>query len=162
MLIWLQAAEVKAQLKLKPVVTHASCNDNANGSIQLQVTGGTAPYQYSWNTGATTPIVTELNTGLYNVQVKDARGSVSSVNVEIRTTKNITLSIEKTDEILRVSASGGRAPYTFYLNNITNHQNISTSQSAEGTFAGLAPGRYALVVKDAEGCSKTQGVTFGK
>lgn len=150
-----------AQPAIKPLVTHASCNGGSDGNIQLQV-AGTAPYRYQWSTGATTPEVGELNVGTYTAKVTDARGRAASVTVQIKAGRNITLSIEKGDNRLRATAAGGQAPYAFSLNNITNQARITTTRSGEGAFSNLAPGRYALVVTDANGCAKVQGVTIGQ
>ena len=51
----------------------ASCGA-ADGSIDLSVAGGAAPYQFAWNHGATTEDVTELPAGDYTVTLTDAAG----------------------------------------------------------------------------------------
>jgi hypothetical protein len=140
-----------AQPTVKPLVTHASCNGGSDGKIQLQVTG-TPPFRYQWSTGATTPEVGELNVGTYTAKV----------TVQIEAGRNLTLSVEKGGNRLRATAAGGQAPYAFVLNNITNPQRITTTRNGEGAFSSLIPGRYALVVTDANGCSKIQGVNIGQ
>ena len=45
-----------------------------NGSISINVTGGTAPYQFSWSNGATTQNISNLNGGDYTVTIIDANG----------------------------------------------------------------------------------------
>ncbi len=150
-----------AQPTVKPLVTHASCSGGSDGNIQLQVTG-TPPFRYQWSTGATTPEVGELNVGTYTAKVTDARGRAASVTVRIEAGRNLTLSVEKGGNRLRAAAAGGQAPYAFVLNHISNPQRITTTRNGEGVFANLAPGRYALVVTDANGCSKIQGVTIGQ
>jgi uncharacterized repeat protein (TIGR01451 family) len=52
--------------------THDQC-DGA-GLIFAFVTGGTPPYAYAWNTGATTPQIEGLSAGEYRVTVTDATG----------------------------------------------------------------------------------------
>ncbi|MBW6497759.1 MAG: T9SS type A sorting domain-containing protein [Bacteroidales bacterium] len=42
-----------------------------NGSIHLTVSGGTGNLSYSWNTGATTPALTNLPIGTYTVTILD-------------------------------------------------------------------------------------------
>src|SRR5690606_26743980 len=50
-----------------------SCNGANNGSITINVTGGTAPYNYVWsNGGGNTPAISNLATGNYTVTVTDA------------------------------------------------------------------------------------------
>ncbi|HEX7414157.1 MAG TPA: PKD domain-containing protein [Bacteroidia bacterium] len=51
---------------------------NANGSVNATVTGGTAPYSYSWSNSATTPNINGLLPGTYIVTITDANGCVTS------------------------------------------------------------------------------------
>jgi hypothetical protein len=45
-----------------------------NGALTVNISGGTAPYTYLWNTGATTDSISNLCHGTYNVIVTDAVG----------------------------------------------------------------------------------------
>src|SRR5205807_575342 len=51
-----------------------------------------------------------------------------------------------------VAASGGTTPYTYAIDSVT-FGNI-------GTFSNLGAGSYTITVKDANGCTTTQGVTI--
>jgi PKD repeat protein len=56
---------------VEPVV-YQPTNGNNNGSIYLNVSGGSFPvYTYSWNGGGTSPGLTQLSGGNYNVIVSD-------------------------------------------------------------------------------------------
>jgi len=46
-----------------------------NGSILIQVSGGTAPYTYSWSNGAATPTTSGLAAGVYSVTITDSAGN---------------------------------------------------------------------------------------
>ena len=69
-------------LSLNITSTEVTCSNtgrsNDNGEATVQVTGGIAPYTYLWNTGATTPTITNLTSGLYTVEVTDAEGCTTS------------------------------------------------------------------------------------
>ncbi len=56
---------------------------SAGGSIDLTVSGGTAPYSYLWSNGASTQDLNNLPTGFYEVIVLDAHGCELSLNTTI-------------------------------------------------------------------------------
>ena len=47
-----------------------SCHGAANGRIELEVSGGTAPYTFLWNDGSTTQNRSNLAAGIYLLQIK--------------------------------------------------------------------------------------------
>lgn len=53
--------------------SYSGCSPNG-GTANVAVSGGVAPYSYSWNNGATTASVSNLEPGYYHVQVVDANG----------------------------------------------------------------------------------------
>ncbi len=56
---------------LNPSLANFTCGQST-GIIALNVTGGTPPYHYDWNTGDTTATVVNLPTGGYSVNITDA------------------------------------------------------------------------------------------
>ncbi len=54
------------------------CALACNGSIGLLPTGGIAPYSYHWSTGDTTPVLSYLCAGTYDVTVMGANGGAGS------------------------------------------------------------------------------------
>jgi large repetitive protein len=62
-------------------VNSVSCVNGNNGSISLNVSGGVAPYTYSWSsTPANTPSLSNLPAGGYTVQVTDANNCIGLPN----------------------------------------------------------------------------------
>jgi len=56
------------------VISPAS--ENEKGSIKANVFGGTGPYTYLWNFGATTAAINNVDVGTYSVTIRDAKGCV--------------------------------------------------------------------------------------
>ncbi|WP_025740907.1 T9SS type A sorting domain-containing protein [Aquimarina pacifica] len=52
-------------------VISPTCFEGNDGFIDINVTGGTAPYTYSWNTGATTSMIQNLSAGEYIIEITD-------------------------------------------------------------------------------------------
>jgi hypothetical protein len=60
-------------------------DDENNGSAEIMVTGGTAPYTYSWSNGTTTSSAFNLGGDSLTVTVTDANGCTDMVDVTIET-----------------------------------------------------------------------------
>ncbi len=133
-------------------ITDENCGNSA-GNIDLEVTGGTAPYSYAWTNGATTQDISSLSDGGYQVLILDAAGCqiISPVYFVNNAAGTFALSSATvTDEVcnngfgaINVVVTGGQVPLTFLWNNGATTQNLS----------GLSAGVYTCVATDANGCS---------
>jgi hypothetical protein len=66
-------------------INNAQCSAEGHYSVDLAVSGGTAPYTYTWSNGATTQDLDSLSSGTYTVQITDANGCATSTIVTIPT-----------------------------------------------------------------------------
>ena len=135
-------------------LTHIQCNGENNGAIDLTVTGGTAPYTYSWDNGAVTEDLTELSAGVYRVLISDATGCSVWASYEIEQPAALVATATGIDGLTGGTGSvdatviGGTAPYIY---------NWSNGATTEDIF-GLNGGEYTLEVVDANGCTATVSV----
>jgi uncharacterized protein (DUF2141 family) len=146
----------------------------ADGSLTIQITGGTAPYYYSASTGdvqiqyGTSWTVSGLSPGNYSVQVTDAAlcsfaagtvltspQGITSINIS-----SIGSTCSSNGGSIQVSVAGGTSPYIYTLiypnGNTTNISNTQTTQ----VFSNLASGTYSVAVQDASGCSYIDEITL--
>ncbi len=133
-------------------LTHPLCNTVANGSIDLQVTGGMPPYQFLWNTNATTEDITNLDQGTYVLTVTDANQcTVSSSPIVLAYANTLVASLDQLahttckgvdDGSIELTVQGGQMPYQYLWSNAATTPHIS----------GLAEGAYQLSVTDNNGC----------
>src|SRR5690606_30680495 len=63
--------------------TDISCYGANDGSIVLNVTGGSSPYTYSWSNAATSQSIANLIKGTYTVTVTDANNCSETVSFTI-------------------------------------------------------------------------------
>ena len=139
------------------------CNGAATGSIDLSVTGGTAPYTYDWsNDGPETPDndtqdLTGLVAGTYTVTVTDMVGATSTASVTITQPAALALTSVIThvtcfgllNGAINLSVSGGVSPYTYDWSN----DGPETPDNDPQDLTGLAAGTYMVTVTDANGCT---------
>lgn len=73
-----------SQIVITETHEHAICPNGQNGSIDISVNGGTAPYSYLWNTGASTQDINSLIQGSYYVTITDQNNcqQVKSVSIQ--------------------------------------------------------------------------------
>ena len=132
--------------------TNSVCGGSDAGSINSIVSGGIAPYTYSWSNGATSDTIGNLTAGIYEVTVTDFNGCQGVANTTVNDGANINITliptpphcIDGNDGIIASDISGGTAPYTYNWSNGTNDV---------PTLTNLVAGTYSLTVTDANGCT---------
>ncbi|MCS6935126.1 MAG: PKD domain-containing protein [Chitinophagales bacterium] len=144
-------------IQLTPNSTHATCG-SSNGSATVNVSYGQPPYNYAWNTGATTPVIANLAAGSYQVTVTDANNCTASVIVAVSNQNAPVVNVQVTpvscfgqsDGSATASVTSGSSPFTY------TWSQGSTSPSVNN----LSAGNYVLTVTDASGCKSIQVVTI--
>ncbi|PLX00651.1 MAG: hypothetical protein C0594_15455 [Marinilabiliales bacterium] len=145
--------------------TNPLCPGNADGSINLSVSGGSAPYSYTWSpsgyTGDGTANYSNLPEGSYTVTVSDANsceGTASqSISDPIALSASIASQADATcvgccNGAASISGSNGTSPYTY------SWPDGSTNQ----TNNGLCAGTHEVTISDANNCTTTTTVTIGE
>lgn len=136
--------------------TDPACNGASSGSINFTPSGGTAPYEYSVDGGATwtsTNPVTGLVSGTYSTMVRDAGLNQSTASpVTLTDPTAISMSSSSTDPTcssgtgsITITATGGTGSLQYSIDGGSNFQ-------PGGSFTGLTDGTYNIVVEDANGC----------
>lgn len=134
-------------------ISKPSCG-MSNGSILLNLQGGTAPYTYQWNTTATTSSLTAVPLGIYEVNITDANGCISYYDIslsenggpEVDVLSVIPSSCNQSNGGVTVNVVGN-APFNFDWHD--GAATVSTLQNLSS--AGI--GTYTLTVTDNSGCS---------
>ena len=138
---------------------------NCNGSVSINIYGGTYPFTYSWNSpgivggydstlcsGLYTCVVTDANGCVYTTQgnVADSSGNSGNPCSGFYTIMNVTAASDSLtcNEAATVSVFGGTAPYTFNWNN-------PSYADSTNTLSYVCDGTYTCIVTDANGCAYT-------
>lgn len=147
------------ELILSLVTTDPSCNGSSNGSLNLSVTGGTAPYTYLWTNGATTQDISGLAAGFYEVTVTDNHGCTERIDDLLVEPDVLTIALTGIDVncnaggngTIDLTVAGGTAPYIYLWSNSSTTQDISVTTS----------GTFSVTVTDANGCTANGSQTLG-
>ena len=138
-------------------VYNVTCNGEADGAIDLSVSGGTPGYTYNWSNGATTQDLSGLSGGTYDVTVTDANGCTAAINgTTVAEPNTLTISLNPShvstvggnDGAIDLTVSGGTTAYSYAWSNGATTEDLT----------GISAGNYCVTVTDANGCTATDCV----
>ncbi|MCS6935299.1 MAG: gliding motility-associated C-terminal domain-containing protein [Chitinophagales bacterium] len=141
-------------------VANATCFGAANGAIDINVSGGTSPYQYLWSNTFTTPDLTGVGAGVYSLTVTDAEQCTATISATITQPTQILLSFTHTDPLcqgdangsITVTATGGTPGYNYVWS--------SNPSWNSPTLTNVPAGTYTVVVADQNNCTASGSETI--
>lgn len=147
-------------LNVSETHTGVSCSGSSDGVINLNATGGTGAYNYTWNDGATSSSRNNLGFGNYSVTVSDNNQCSVSLSITISQASTIEVFNVKTDIScyqgrdgnIDISARGGNQPYSFKWNDGANTEDRSQ----------IPAGTYTITVTDANQCTATASISINE
>jgi gliding motility-associated-like protein len=156
-----------APLFLNPVPQNPSCNGINDGSIDLNISGGTPDYTINWSGNLTDglEVQTGLGAGFYSATVNDINGCITQTgNIQLSDPPgiDITLTTQPMDNgnpgsiVSNVQGGNGNLTYNwtgpagFPGSNMPNLTNLTIE------------GEYCLTVTDISGCSMQECATLGQ
>ncbi len=129
-----------------------TCSGSPTGSVDVEISGGMAPYTYSWNNGETTQDLMDVGAGTYSLTVTDDLGNsfngqfpVGSFNPIFSNgnVTNVSGADDATNGGITLNVSGGNPGYTYQWNNGATTPNI----------INLAAGEYCVTITDQNNCT---------
>lgn len=152
-------------------ITHNTVFGGSEGSLQVSVAGGRAPYLIRWYRGqeliGSGEGISQLTAGIYQAEVTDATGSCSLVKTfEIKQPGPLQISIIQESElfcfgdrdgVLVANASGGVPPYQFSWEKEMEASWIPDTHTSE-RWDSVAEGRYRVTATDVSGAKAVSEV----
>ena len=168
--------EESAILSVSATISRLSChtaNGDPDGSIELEVQGGTPPYTYRWTTADGAGLDPNkanqdgLYPGTYTIIVTDADGNTAMQRINMLEPPIISILASATDLSchgrsgapdgqIDVNVSGGTPPYTYTWSSAVGSALVAMSEDQNGLDAGT----YELIVTDANGCTQADSYTL--
>ncbi|RMH01364.1 MAG: hypothetical protein D6706_01920 [Chloroflexi bacterium] len=147
-----------AALTLSMAVTNVLCAGDSNGTIIVNVSGGTMPYGYLWSDNDTNQNRTGLTPGGYAVTVTDMNGCVITDSAVVGEPAPLNAVLDVTpitcsggsDGAIDLTVSGGMAPYSYVWSNFATTQDVGS----------LTAGTYSVIITDANGCVFSASTTL--
>jgi hypothetical protein len=151
---------------------NSTCS-STNGSITVNVVGGTSPYTYTliYPTGnqlnisnsQTTQIFGNLSGGTYTVGVSDNTGCSYLQEVTLVAQNKFTISTQvvgtscnqNNGSVTILTTTGGTLPLDYSVDGI---QNVIDTNLTAVTFNNLTSGTHVVTVTDADGCVQTTNI----
>ena len=134
-----------------------SCNGFSDGSIDIQLSGGTTPYTYYFNGSIITNTnITGIIAGIYKDSIIDNNGCIFTETItlieptilnSIILTSNISCN-GICDGTISTQITGGTSPYTYLWNNSLTTNNLDS----------LCPDIYNLSLTDNNSCTTSDSV----
>ena len=139
-------------------VKNVSCNNGADGEIQLLAGGGSGGYQYSpdGETWQDVPVIEGLHAGTYVVRVRDSNSCPQEINGELTEPDALSVTFTDVGPALCNDAQGkatavvmgGTGAYHYAWMDNANHM-LSDQPGVNGLTAGV----YVLHVRDDHSCA---------
>jgi hypothetical protein len=145
------------------VTTNPTCFGSSDGAINITVGGGVPPFTFAWTTTDGSGLIpadedqSNLTAGTYTVLVTDDNGAAASGDFVLTQPSEIIINSISHDDVTCFGANDG----TITISSVTGG-NGGYQYSIDGgitfffnggSFSGLAPGTYDIVVRDSEGCT---------
>ena len=135
----------------------SSCGSN-DGSIDITITGGTSPYNYSWSNGQSTQDINSLSAGTYVITITDANLCTKSDTITITEPISPGVNFNQTnvscnsgsDGSIDLTVFGGIPPFQYQWSNSSTSEDISN----------LTAGIYNVIVTDANNCNIIENITI--
>jgi uncharacterized repeat protein (TIGR01451 family) len=142
-------------------VTPVACFGGNTGSIELDVTGGTPPYEYQWSNTNTTNALNNLTAGLYTITLTDANGCTAFQTFSVSQPPVIQVfaqplpSCAGANGLIELTVQGGVSPFTYDWSDDGPEDPDNDSKNL------IAPvGAYTVTVTDTKNCTLTASATI--
>ncbi|MDD3875021.1 MAG: fibronectin type III domain-containing protein [Bacteroidales bacterium] len=142
---------------IEKIIDNVVCYNQSNGSVAVNITGGTSPYSYLWSNGSTNSQISGLSSNNYYLTITDAYSCKTFDTITISQPDEMIVTPAIYNNIscrgyhngkIAVGVTGGTQPYSYIWNtNPVVYDSVVTN---------LGVGFYKVTVTDANNCIKVR------
>ncbi|NRD21444.1 hypothetical protein HNV08_15420, partial [Winogradskyella eckloniae] len=150
---------VLSEIEITADISDVSCKLGNDGAIDISISGGSAPYSYSWSNSATSEDLSNIYANTYTLTVTDAYGCTKSESFEVKQPEEeLAVEVDWINHVdcfgnnsgdFKVEGSGGTPPYQY------SDDGGVTTQSNDYFAPPYNAGEYTITIIDANGCTST-------
>ncbi len=145
-------------IEIIPTLEHVSCFGENDGSITIELTGGTPDYFLQWYDGLSGLVNEQLASGTYHLTITDANYCKDTISFTIESPSEISLDIniipssnQEMNGAIEILPSGGTPPFTYSW----DFDATETSNYVDS----LGQGNYSVTITDANNCTVIETAT---
>lgn len=148
------------ELEVMAALSHVNCVGEDDGSIVLEISGGTSPYSILWSNTAETATIENLSPGAYEVLIIDAEGCEYVQSYEIILNSDIIIDSEVTDNDCFGTAEGS---IELEITNVNTSFSVQWEDgSTDEDRLNLLAGNYSYTLVDSFGCEYMDSFTISE
>jgi gliding motility-associated-like protein len=140
--------------------TDVSCFGNNDGTAEIEVLSGDAPYTINWSNGSQGANLNGATAGEYSATIIDANFCVATVNTIIGTPSELFVNNDiihvscygANDATASIIVSGSVPPYTYAWND----------QNTDSIRNNMEPGNYSITVTDSHSCVVSKEISISQ
>ncbi|NNK80771.1 MAG: T9SS type B sorting domain-containing protein, partial [Flavobacteriales bacterium] len=150
-------------LDVEAFINPLVCNGDFSGAIEINILGGTGPYDINWvgpnPYTSTFEDISGLEAGTYSLSISDDNSCAFSADYDVLQPDALVITLLQLVNsscdldigLLEVEASGGNSPYQFTWTNSSGFE-VSDQALADD----LSADTYTVIIEDEDGCTNTE------
>jgi len=147
-------------------ITDVLCYGNNTGAIDLDIIGGTPPFEVTWTSGQIAEDVANLLAGTYGYTVVDAMGCINTNSMLVDqpaqslTVTNVITDVNcygESNGAIDLTVTGGTAPYVYIWSNSSYELSVTSQDIVDYPTDG-----YRFEVTDAHDCKYIDTLTISE
>ena len=146
-----------ANFETSDISQNISCAGANDGTIEINISGGTEPYTYAWSNGMSNAALEDLEAGQYVLTITDADNCITVQTITLTEPSLLGANVSFLENISCADANDGQVQIDVFGGTGTYSYEWSNGFDVAGS-EDLPFGEYSIIISDENGCQTE--VTF--